>query len=72
MKASQFVGTRLALAARVAEKSTYPNHLDLNAASVALAKRISPIEYDPGDTSCEPFDILKHITSEALRKKLGI
>tara|TARA_Y100001934_G_scaffold45669_1_gene55300 strand:+ start:11613 stop:12311 length:699 start_codon:yes stop_codon:yes gene_type:complete len=44
----------------------------LNKAAVKLAKRISPIEYDPGETSCEPFDILKHITSDYIKKKLGI
>jgi len=44
----------------------------LNKVAVKLAKRISPIEYDAGDTSCEPFDILKHLTSDYIKKKLGV
>ena len=44
----------------------------LNKAAVPVAKRVSPIEYDPGDTSCEPFDVLKHLTSDYLKQKLGI
>lgn len=44
----------------------------LNKAAVKLAKRISPVEYDAGDTSCEPLDILKHLTSDYIKKKLGV
>ena len=44
----------------------------LNKASLKLARRISPIEYDAGDTSCEPFDIVKHLTSDYLKKKLDL
>lgn len=44
----------------------------LNKAGIKLAKRISPIEYDAGDTSCEPLDILKHLTSDYIKQKLGI
>ncbi len=44
----------------------------LNKASLRLAKRISPMEYDAGDTGCEPLDIVKHLTSDQLKKKLGI
>jgi len=44
----------------------------LNTAAVKLAKVVSPIDYDTGDTSCEPLDVLKHLTSDYLKKKLGI
>jgi 3-methyladenine DNA glycosylase AlkD len=43
----------------------------LNKAAVKLAKALGPIEYDTGGTGCEPFDVLKHLTSDYLRKKLG-
>lgn len=44
----------------------------LNRAAVKVAKRISPLEYDAGDTGCEPLDILKHLQSDYLKKKLGL
>ncbi len=45
----------------------------LNKACVKLAKRIGPIEYeDTGESNCEPLDMLKHLTSDYIRKKLGL
>lgn len=44
----------------------------LNEAAVKLAKKISPIDYDAGETNCEPLDVLKHLTSNYLKQKLGI
>ena len=44
----------------------------LNAAAIKVAKRVSPIDYDAGDTSCEPLDVMKHLTSDYLKKKLGL
>jgi 3-methyladenine DNA glycosylase AlkD len=44
----------------------------LNKAALKLARRISPIEYDAGETGCEPLDILKHLQSDYLKQKLGI
>jgi 3-methyladenine DNA glycosylase AlkD len=45
----------------------------LNRAAVHAAKAIGPIEFDSdGDRPCEPFDPLKHLTSDHLKKKLGI
>jgi 3-methyladenine DNA glycosylase AlkD len=41
----------------------------LNKAAIKVAKGIGPIDY--GETSCEPLDVLKHLTSDYLRKKLG-
>ncbi len=42
----------------------------LNQRAIKIAKRLGPIEYDAGDTSCEPLDVLKHLTSDYLKKKL--
>ena len=44
----------------------------LNEAAVKLAKVVSPIAYDRGETNCEPLDVLKHLTSDYIKKKLGI
>ena len=44
----------------------------LNQAAIKVAKRIGPIDYDAGDTSCEPLDVLKHLTSDYLKKKLKL
>ena len=44
----------------------------LNMAAVRAAKAIGPIDVDYGDdNSCEPLDVLKHLTSDYLKKKLG-
>ena len=44
----------------------------LNRAAIKLAKAIGPIEYDnESDSKCEPFEVLKHLTGDALKKKLG-
>jgi len=42
----------------------------LNRAAVRLAKSIGPLDY--GESNCEPLDILKHLTSDYIKKKLGI
>ncbi|MDA7980636.1 MAG: DNA alkylation repair protein [Pirellulales bacterium] len=44
----------------------------LNKAAVRAAKAIGPLDIDYGDdNSCEPLDILKHLTSDYLQKKLS-
>ena len=44
----------------------------LNQAAIAAAKEIGPVDIDYGDDNrCEPLDVLKHLTSDYLRKKLG-
>ena len=44
----------------------------LNKAAIKAAKKIGPVDVDYGDdNSCEPLDVLKHLTSDYLRKKLG-
>ncbi|HIG29522.1 MAG TPA: DNA alkylation repair protein [Verrucomicrobiales bacterium] len=43
----------------------------LNQAAIKLAKAIGPVDYDSCNTGCEPLNILKHLTSGYLKKKLG-
>jgi 3-methyladenine DNA glycosylase AlkD len=44
----------------------------LNKAAIAAAKAIGPVDIDYGDdNSCEPLDVLKHLTSPHVRKKFG-
>ena len=43
----------------------------LNAAAVKVATKIGPIYFSDGDKKCEPMDVLKHLTSDYLRNKLG-
>ena len=43
----------------------------LNQAAIRAAKAIGPLDVDYGDdNSCEPLDVLKHLTSDYLQKKL--
>ncbi len=44
----------------------------LNAAAIKVAKAIGPIHFSNGDKKCEPMDVLKHLTSDYLRNKLGL
>lgn len=45
----------------------------LNRAAVRAAKAIGPVHVDYGDdNSCEPLDVLKHLQSDYLKKKLGV
>jgi hypothetical protein len=43
----------------------------LNAAAIKVARAIGPIHFSDGDRKCEPMDVLKHLTSDRLRDKLG-
>jgi 3-methyladenine DNA glycosylase AlkD len=43
----------------------------LNAAAIKVAKAIGPIHFSDGDKKCEPMNVLKHLTSDHLRDKLG-
>ena len=43
----------------------------LNAAAIKVAKAIGPIHFSRGDEKCEPMNVLKHLTSNSLRNKLG-
>ena len=44
----------------------------LNAAALRVARATGPIEFESASGDCEPFDVVKHLTSERLREKLGV
>jgi hypothetical protein len=45
---------------------------DLNRAAIQAVKTIGPVDVDYGDdNSCEPLDVLKHLTSDSLKQKFG-
>ena len=46
-------------------------NLKLNKAAIDVATRIGAIDFNEGDSKCEPFDILKHLTSDYLKEKLN-
>ena len=39
--------------------------------ALKVAKQIGPIDFDP-DGSCDPMDVTKHLTSDYVKKKLGL
>jgi len=44
----------------------------LNRAAIKAARTIGPVDVDYGDDNrCEPIDVLKHLTSDHAKKKLG-
>ncbi len=44
----------------------------LNRAAIAAAKEIGPVDIDYGsDNSCEPLDVLKHLTSDYVKQKFA-
>lgn len=44
----------------------------LNKAAILAAEAIGPVDIDYGDGNrCKPLDVLKHLTSDYLKKKLG-
>ena len=45
----------------------------LNKIALRAAKAIGPIDVDYGDdNACEPLDVVKHLTSDYLKKKLNL
>ena len=45
---------------------------ELNRAAVQVAKQVGPIDFSDGSgRKCDPFDPLKHLTSEHLKKKFA-
>ena len=44
----------------------------LNTAALKLARAIGPIQIGSDNSTCEPFDVVKHLTSSYIKKKLGI
>lgn len=43
----------------------------LNKAALKVARSVGPIEFSSASGKCEPFDVVKHLTSERLKEKLG-
>lgn len=47
-------------------------NLRLNAAALAAARTIGPVDIDYGDdNSCQPLDVVKHLAAESLQRKLA-
>jgi len=44
----------------------------LNQAALSLANQLGPIDFNEDGSSCEPFNVVKHLTSDYLMKKLGL
>lgn len=44
----------------------------LNAAALEVARHVGPIEFESDSGNCEPFDVVKHLTSDYITKKLGL
>ncbi|MCC9603975.1 DNA alkylation repair protein [Stieleria sp. JC731] len=45
----------------------------LNQAALRAAKAIGPVDIDYGDdNACQPLDVVKHLTADHLKQKLGI
>ena len=43
----------------------------LNRAAIEVAKAVGKVEVDYGDNSCEAIDVMKHLTSDHLKKKFA-
>ena len=44
----------------------------LNAGALEVARAIGPISFGSDESKCELFDVVKHLTSDSLTKKLGL
>jgi len=44
----------------------------LNASALKVARSIGPIQIGSSEKDCEPLNVVKHLTSSYIRKKLGI
>ncbi len=44
----------------------------LHAAALKVARKIGPLEIGSDDSNCEPFDVVKHLTSDVVAKRLGL
>jgi len=47
-------------------------NVELNSAALKVAHTMGPIDVNSGVTSCEPFDVAKHLTSDYIKNKLNI
>lgn len=44
----------------------------LNKAALKVGRDVGPIEFTSTSGECEPFDVVKHLTTDRLREKLGL
>lgn len=44
----------------------------LNAAALKVARTIGPIHFGADDSNCEPLNVVKHLTSDYITKKLAV
>ena len=44
----------------------------LNQAALKVARAVGPIEFTSASGECEPFDVVKHLTTDRLKEKLGV
>jgi hypothetical protein len=44
----------------------------LNKAALKVARKVGPIEFTSFSGECDPFDVVKHLTTDRLKEKLGI
>jgi hypothetical protein len=43
----------------------------LNQAALRVARAVGPIEFTSASGACQPFDVVKHLTTDRLQEKLG-
>jgi 3-methyladenine DNA glycosylase AlkD len=46
-------------------------NLVLNARAIEVATAVGEIDFNEGDAQCEPFNVLKHLTSDYIKKKFS-
>ncbi len=44
---------------------------DLNRIALTAVKKIGKVDIDYGETSCHPLDVIKHLTSGRVKKKIN-
>ena len=44
----------------------------LNEAALKVARDVGPVEFTSASGECEPFDVVKHLTTDRLKEKLGV
>lgn len=44
----------------------------LHAAALKVARKVGPVTFDSPSGRCEPFDVVKHLTTDRLKRKLGV
>ena len=47
-------------------------NVELNQAALALAQKLGPIDFNQEGQTCDPLDVVKHLTSDYLKNKLGL